>query len=145
VTPYTDPVFCPHPLAVEVARRFPGHWFFGNGRAYWHEPSVSISMPYTNDAEFCWRYVRVMWPRLDHPDAHSWRCTYVGEGGAYTTRVCETLEQLPHAIAGCIVYRAIRGFGQGQYRLNENKRIQIGHPVWLQSEIDRLLMKDETQ
>lgn len=139
------PVFCPHPLAVEIARRFPGHWFFSNGPCYFSEPSVSISMPYTNDAEFCWRSVRVRWPTHRHPDAHSWRCTYIGEGGAYTTLVCETLDQLPHAIASCIVYRAIRGSGQCQHRLNENKRILTGHPGWLQSEIDRLIAKDNTQ
>lgn len=135
--PRTDgpPVLYPPPLAVEVMRRFPGHWEF---RAPWWQDIRCIYLPVGRGHS-----VGVRWPALHHPDAHSWRVEFNRDGCFYTMRHLGTLDELPGAAAGVIVRYAHRGYSaftglQSPERAADRKILLSGQPSWLQVEIDRL-------
>ena len=118
------PVFFPHPLAVEVARRFPAHWEFG--AAWWSDAKeVRLSLGATGS-------IRVMWPR---PDAHSWRVMF-DRSAPYNLRRFDTLADLPSAAAEAIMAYVRRGRDW-----QERRRVLSAEtlPTWLQVEIDRLM------
>ena len=121
------PVFFPHPLAVEVVRRFPAHWEFGT--AWWSDAKeVHLSLGAVGS-------IGVWWPRLDHPDAHSWRVMF-NPGHMNSIRRFDTLADLPSAAADAIMAYIRRG-----HDWQERRRVLSAEtlPAWLQVEIDRLM------
>ena len=126
------PVFFPHPLAVEVVRRFPGHWQFG---LKWWLREDSVLLPLGAGS------LRVFWPRLDHRDAHSWRAEF-HSGSPYNLRRFDDLGELPGAAASAIIAYAQRGADwSGRCcpdRAAARKILLANQPPWLQVEIDRL-------
>ncbi len=135
-------VECPPPLAVDVVRRFPGHWLFDP--AFLAGNTVMLSMPYADEGWFCWATIRVMWPdfwEFRDPYRHSWRCAFYHEH-PYSLREFGSLDELPAAAASAIVAYANRGCGwSGQQRPGRAAAREIllsNQPPWLQVEIDRL-------
>ena len=127
--PHIDekPPFCPHPLSMEVVRRFPAHWLFGGA---WWVGEADLCLPLGPVGS-----IRVMWPLVDHPDAHSWRVMFYTEH-PYNMGRFDDLDDLPRVAANKIMAYASRGHDWIERR---QRLCSAVHPAWLQVELDRLI------
>ena len=141
------PFMWPHPIAIEVVRRFPGHWLFG--AAWWSSPTeISLEMPGASSPFYPGAVLRVCWPGHGHPDRSRWRC-YLIDDHIRGFDSFKELDELPRAAAQLLRNYACGGNCSFSGRQADHRAAArswlVNQPPWLQSEIDRLLTKDNTQ